>query len=65
MDKSTILEIYEYIEMNKKTTKEYRKLANIFGAKREEFEKTLIDKQKEDLEELLMSMENMDGKSIR
>ena len=50
---SSILELYEYVQMNKTSSKEYsRKLRKFIEAK-EDFDKQLIDEQKEQLENLL------------
>lgn len=50
---SSILELYEYVQTNKTSSKEYsRKLRKFIEAK-EDFDKQLIDEQKEQLENLL------------
>ena len=50
---SAILELYEYVQMNKTSSKEYSMKLRKFIKAKEEFDKHLIDEQKEQLENLL------------
>ena len=61
---SSILELYEYVQMNKTSSKEYsRKLRKFIEAK-EDFDKQLIDEQKEQLENLLELCGDMHGQEF-
>ena len=51
--KSAILELFEQVEMNKDTSQEYRELAKKYSIKRTEFENSLDNKQKQELDELI------------
>ena len=62
---SSILELYEYVQMNKTSSKEYsRKLRKFIEAK-EVFDKQLIDKQKQQLENLLELCGDMHGQKFQ
>ena len=51
--KNAILELYEYVQMNKTSSKEYSKKLRKFIDAKEDFDKQLIDEQKQQLEHLL------------
>lgn len=58
------MELYEYVQMNKTSSKEYsRKLRKFIEAK-EDFDKQLIDEQKEQLENLLELCGDMHGQEF-
>ena len=62
---SAILELYEYVQMNKTSSKEYsRKLRKFIEAK-EDFDKQLIDEQKEQLENLLELCVDVHGQEFQ
>lgn len=59
------MELYEYVQMNKTSSKEYsRKLRKFIEAK-EEFDKLLIDKQKKKLENLLELCGDVHGQEFQ
>lgn len=62
---SAILELYDYVQMNKTNSKEYTKLLRKFIQAREEFDKTLIDEQKENLEKLLILVGDVHGQEFQ
>ena len=62
---SAILELYEYVQMNKTNSKEYVRLLRKFIQAREEFDKTLIDEQKENLEKLLVLNGDVHGQEFQ
>lgn len=62
---SAILELYEYVQMNKTNSKEYARLLRKFIQAREEFDKTLIDEQKENLEKLLVLCGDVHGQEFQ
>lgn len=61
---SAILQLYEQVEMNKKTTPKYQELLRDFNDAREEFDKQLNDKEKEELENILLLLSRADGQEM-
>lgn len=61
---SAILQLYEQVEMNKKNTPKYQELLRDFNDAREEFDKQLNDKEKEELENILLLLSRADGQEM-
>ena len=61
---SAILQLYEQVEMNKKNTPKYQELLRDFNDAREEFDKQLTDKEKEELENILLLLSRADGQEM-
>ena len=62
---SAILELYEYVQMNKTSSKEYYMKLRKFIEVKEDFDKQLIDEQKEQLEKLLELCGDMHGQEYQ
>ncbi len=62
---SAILELYEYVQMNKTSSKEYSMKLRKFIEAKENFDKQLIDVQKEQLEKLLELCGDMHGQEFK
>ena len=62
---SAILELYEYVQMNKTSSKEYSMKLRKFIEAKEDFDKQLIDEQKEQLEKLLELCGDMHGQEFQ
>lgn len=62
---NAILELYEYVQMNKTSSKEYSRKQRKFIEAKEEFDKHLIDEQKEQLEILLELCGDMHGQEFQ
>lgn len=62
---SSILELYEYVQMNKTSSKEYSRKLRKFIEAREEFNKYLIDEQKAQLDNLLELCGDMHGQEFQ
>ena len=62
---SAILELYEYVQMNKTSSKEYSMKLRKFIEAKEDFDKHLIDEQKEHLENLLELCVDMHGQEFQ
>ena len=63
--KSAILELFEQVEMNKDTSQEYRELAKKYSIKRTEFENSLDNKQKQELDELMLLKGDTDFQEVK
>ena len=61
---STILELYEQVEMYKGSTPKYQELLKNFNKVRDEFDKQLNDEQKKKLEEILNLLSITDGQEM-
>jgi len=64
-NESAILELYEYVQMNKSNSKEYSKRLRKYILAREEFDKKLINEQKEQLEKLLELNGDLHGQEFK
>lgn len=62
---NAILELYEYVQINKTSSKEYSMKLRKFIKAKEEFDKQLIDAQKEQLEKLLELCGDMHGQEFQ
>lgn len=60
-----ILELYEYVQMNKTSSKEYSRKLRKFIEAREDFDKQLLDEQKQQLENLLELYGDMHGQEFQ
>ena len=62
---STILEMFDQVEMEKTTSKEYKKLLHRYCDLREKFETKLNEEEKKELDEFITIFEDMGTMEMR
>lgn len=57
--RSAILELYKQVKAEKKVTPEFKRIASQFDNKRKKFEESLMNMQKNDLDDLFLLNDDM------